>query len=144
MKKTLNVTAIKNELKGGSLFFSRSGEQKIAKTNPNSRTPERVNERTAEQANARTADDPNERAGERPNTRTSERTNKRTPERANGRTTPEKSPQRPITRHSFQFYKDQITQLKRLRAQKELQGTDCHLSDLVRQAIDEFLARNKQ
>ena len=35
------------------------------------------------------------------------------------------------------------TQLKRLRAQKELQGEPCHLSDLVRQALDDFLKQAK-
>ena len=125
MKKTLNETAIANELKGGSLFFANRPETKSPEPTEtaNTRTAERVNERTLDDLNGRTPERPNERTGERPNAT---------------KTTTQPT-QRPIVRHSFQFYRDQLTQLKRLRAQKELQGEPCHLSDLVRQALDDFL-----
>lgn len=143
MKKTLNETVVANELKGGSLFFANRSDAngKESKTSANTRTAERVNERTADDANGRTAEHPNERPDEQANTRTGERPNERTGERPNAQTKSPKPTERAITRYSFQFYKDQLTQLKRLRAQKELQGEPCHLSDLVRQAIDDFLAK---
>jgi hypothetical protein len=146
MKKRLNETVVANELKGGSLFFANRPEanSKEAKTSANTRTAERVNGRTPEQANARTGEHPNARTDEQANTRTGERPNERTGERPNAPTKSSKPTKRAIIRHSFQFYQDQLTQLKRLRAQKELQGEACHLSDLVRQALDEFLARNSE
>lgn len=146
MKKTLNETVIANELKGGSLFFAKRPEanSKESKTSANTRTAERVNGRTPEQANERTDEHPNARTDEQANARTDERPNERTGERPNAPTKSAKSAERAIIRHSFQFYQDQLIQLKRLRMQKELQGEVCHLSDLVRQAIDDFLAEQSE
>lgn len=143
MKKTLNETAIANELKSGSLFFANRPETERPEP-ANTRTAERVNERTPEDANGRTPERTNERTDEQANTRTDERPNERTGERPNAPTKTPKPAKRDIIRHSFQFYEDQLTQLKRLRAQKELQGEPCHLSDLVRQAIDDFLAKESE
>ena len=170
MKKRLNETVIANELKGGSLFFAKRtpNEPSATTSDANARTTERVNDRTDGEANGRTPEQatarpderPNERTPEPVNTRPDERPNERTPEPANTRSgeqpnmrTGERAnvkpqnaviPNRGITRHSFQFYQDQIIRLKQLRMQKELQGETCHLSDLVRQAIDDFLAKESE
>jgi hypothetical protein len=144
MKKTLNVTAITNELKGESLFFPPAKNESTAavnKTAVTSTTAAKATElaRTPEQVNARTGEQVNERTGEQVNERTAEQANTRTPERVNARTTPDKKPKRAIVRHSFQFYSDQIIRLKRLHAQKTLLGEDCNLSILVRAALDDYL-----
>jgi hypothetical protein len=125
MKKRLDAEAITNELKGNSVYFQRpltplSRKDASLVSTSNTRTSERTNERT----------------DERVNTRTLERANERTSERA-GNT-------RKIVRYSFQFYADQITELKRLRAQKELNGETGDLSQLAREAIDAYLKRTSE
>jgi len=154
MKKRLNETVIANELKGGSLFFAKRtpNEPSATTSDANARTTERVNDRTdgetnsrtPEQATARPDERPNERTPEPVNTRSGEQPNMRTGERPNVKPQNAVIPNRGITRHSFQFYQDQIIRLKQLRMQKELQGETCHLSDLVRQAIDDFLAKENE
>ena len=154
MKKRLNETVIANELKGGSLFFAKRtpNEPSATTSDANARTTERVNNRTdgetnsrtPEQATARPDERPNERTPEPVNTRSGEQPNMRTGERANIKPQNAVIPNRGITRHSFQFYQDQIIRLKQLRMQKELQGETCHLSDLVRQALDDFLAKENE
>lgn len=154
MRKTLNETVIANELKGGSLFFSKRtpNEPSTTTSDANARTTERVNDRTDREANGRTPEQatarpderPNERTPEPVNTRSGEQPNMRTGERPNVKPQNAVIPNRGITRHSFQFYQDQIIRLKQLRMQKELQGETCHLSDLVRQAIDDFLAKESE
>lgn len=77
---------------------------------------------------------PNDRtvaATERANDRTSNST-----ERPNGRTV---YPERKTTRHSFEFYADQIQAIRRLRAQKELAGEPVSLSAMIRDAVDRYL-----
>ena len=140
MKKTLNISAIQNELKGQSLFFqsskkSQANSKSVTKAKKdqlkrpqNVRTPERVNERTVERTNARTH----------------EQVNARTSERTNGRTDERDTKNRKTVRYSFQFYLDQIDQIKRLRAQKELEGNKCDLSQLAREAFDMYLSRTDE
>jgi hypothetical protein len=89
--------------------------------NAAARTPERANGRTPERPTTRTDDHPNASTPERPDVRTGKRQ---------------------IARHSFNFYQDQIVALKRLVAQRSLAGDETTLSDLARQAIDDFLAKD--
>ena len=146
MKKKLNETVIANELKGGSLFFAKrtQKEPSATKSDANDRTTERPNDRTDGEANGRTPEQANQRTPEPVNVRTEERSNKRTGERPNAKPETVEKTNRAIIRHSFQFYQDQLIQLKQLRMQKELQGETCHLSDLVRQALDDFLAKENE
>ncbi|MCB9437319.1 MAG: hypothetical protein H6673_10065 [Anaerolineales bacterium] len=46
-------------------------------------------------------------------------------------------------RYSFEFYDDQIQTLKRLKFEAESQGQRLTLSDLVREALDQYLQRFK-
>jgi len=48
-------------------------------------------------------------------------------------------PNRPTVRYSFEFYADQIESIRRVRAQRELEGKKVGLSDIVRESIDQFL-----
>jgi hypothetical protein len=70
--------------------------------------------------------------------RFSERKNERTEIR-----TEERTGQLPIKRlsrrYSFEFYDDQITALKRLKHDAEMRGEKVSLSDMARQALDEYL-----
>jgi hypothetical protein len=86
--------------------------------------PTVVTKEKVEEANTRTP----VRTPERPNTRTRERVNARTGERK-------------IIRHSFNIYEDQLEALRRSIARKTLQGQNINLSNLVREAIDNFLNR---
>lgn len=74
------------------------------------------------------------------------RTTERNSERSNGRTvirTEKRTDDLPIKRrtrrYSFEFYEDQLTHLKRLKYQAEMDGKVLSLSDLVRQALDMYL-----
>jgi hypothetical protein len=66
----------------------------------------------------------------------SERANARTIERSNGK--------RIITRNSFETYEDQMDSLRELAFQEKRQGKLGSMSAMVRDAIDEYLARNKR
>jgi len=46
---------------------------------------------------------------------------------------------RSTIRYSFEFYVDQIEAIRRVRAQRELEGKKVGLSDIVRESIDQFL-----
>lgn len=89
-----------------------------------------LSKRSGERANGRT--------DERVVTRTDEQVNARTSEPANGRT-PERKPR--TIRHSFQFFPEQIDALRRLRAEKALAGEQVDLSQLVREGLAEYLAK---
>ena len=156
MKKKLDTDQITNELKGQSLYFedqskrlskkTGGGERPNARTDerPNVRTDERVNARTDERTNGRTDEHANARTAERVNVRTSERTNVRTDERANAQTGTRKNAKRIIKRHSYQFYVDQVEDIKSLWISCQARGMDIELSDLAREAFDEYLIRIKE
>ena len=96
---------------------------------------------------------PNERTvsetvrNEQPNERTVERVpqpERRTvfrSEQANDRSvsTPQRPIERPTVRYSYEFYVDQVEAVRRLRAQRELQGKKVGLSEIAREALDAYL-----
>ena len=139
MKKTLDTDQITNELKGQSLYFeaqSKRLSKKSAQKDANVRTHERTNARTSEHANARTA--------ERVNARTDERTNARTGERANTPISTRKKAVRIIKRHSYQFYVDQVEDMKNLWRGYQARGIEVDLAHFAREAFDEYLTRIKE
>ena len=155
MKKKLDTNQITNELKGQSLYFedqskrlANQNDDKSAnartRERPNARTAERVNERTGERVNTRTDERTNERTHERVNARTSERANKRTDERANTPISSRKKAVRIIKRHSYQFYIDQVEEMKNLWLSYLASGIEIDLSDFARTAFDEYLTRIKE
>jgi len=123
MKKELDTDQITNELKGQSLYFEDQSKRLAKKSDD-------------KPANART--------GERPNARTSERTNARTSERTNARTRVRNNVKRIIKRHSYQFYIDQVEDIKSLWISYQARGMDIELSDLAREAFDAYLTRIKE
>jgi hypothetical protein len=72
----------------------------------------------------------------RPDRATSERANARTGERANAR--------RIITRNSFEIYEDQMDLLRDRAFQEKREGKVGSMSAMVRDAIDQYLARAKK
>jgi hypothetical protein len=74
---------------------------------------------------------------ERPNNQPSqtipERVNARTPVRPNGK--------RIITRNSFEIYEDQMEALRKLSFQEKMEGKLGSMSQMMREAIDDYLKK---
>ena len=120
MKKKFDTTSLANELRGASVFFQRPSPSPDTGNDPQqpdqNRTPERVSTRTSEPPNARTVDTPNERTSER----------------------------RRVKRFSFELYEDQIEQVKRMALEDQLRGGKLNMSEVVRAAIDRYIAEPKK
>lgn len=74
----------------------------------------------------------------KPNARTGEQTSTRTPERANASTD-----KRVIQRASFEMYQDQMKTLRRFSAEAMMEGEKGSMSEMVRTAVDEYIAKRK-
>ena len=112
MKKKLDETTVINELREGSLHFRRPDEEVAAQ-------PEAEQEQPAPAAVAATV------AHEAyPSVRTVVRTVQRT-----------------LKRHPFEFYKDQLDALKQLSLTEQMAGGRGNMSEMVREAVDEYLAK---
>ena len=147
MKKKLDTDQITNELKGQSLYFEDQSKRLAKQSDDkpaNARTSERTNARTHERTNTRTNERANVRTHERVNERTGERSNARTAERAKTQISSRKKAVRIIKRHSYQFYIDQVEDIKNLWLSYQAQGIDVDLADFARAAFDEYLARIKE
>lgn len=105
-----------------SPFFSHANTSPVEVLNNAGENSERTVERNPEQTNERTVF--------RSETRTTERAHDRT------ETLPFK---RRTKRYSFEFYEDQLFQLKRLKYESELSGKNASLSEFVRHALDLYL-----
>jgi hypothetical protein len=46
-----------------------------------------------------------------------------------------------LTRYAFEFYQDQVEQLRRLSLEEKIKGGKVSMSEMVREAIDEYLAK---
>jgi hypothetical protein len=71
-------------------------------------------------------------------TRTDERNSERTIFRAENRTV-SLPLRRPTKRHSFEFYEDQLLQIRKLKMQAEMAGDMISQSEIVRAALDAYL-----
>jgi hypothetical protein len=67
-----------------------------------------------------------------------ERTETRTENRSEMRS-PALRTKRLTRRYSFEFYDDQVTQVKKIKHELEMAGERVSLSDIVRQALDKYL-----
>jgi hypothetical protein len=114
MTKKLNTDAITSEL-AESAFFRRPPREQPETSTPTP-LPENqiVQEKQADQA-------------------TSERMNARSPVRPNGK--------RIITRNSFETYEDQMDALRKLSLQEKMEGKIGSMSQMVREAIDDYLKK---
>jgi hypothetical protein len=115
MKKPFNPAIIENELQDTG-FFRRA---KTAEPTPVSPAPVELmaENRTPERAMTRTGE------------RTVERPPARTPVRRRAR------------RYSFEIYEDQIERVKRLALEDQLRGGTLNQSEIVRSALDHYLAK---
>lgn len=96
---------------------NRTDEATVRQEQPNDRTDERMTQ-------------PNERTlppTEHPNDRSDSATERTIEER-------------PTRRYSYDFYADQVEAIRRLRAKRELAGEKTGLSEIVREALDRYLA----
>lgn len=131
MKKQLNTDTVTNELKGASLFFRQSVPQ------PPPSLPQVLPERppSEEQKIDHTSVaaqiDPVSRP---PRPERSERT--------------PRLPVRPVRRftrrHAFDIYDDQLTALRQLSLKERMDGGIGSMSQMVREAIDRFIAGAKK
>jgi len=135
MKRKLNEEAIADELRTGSLFFRR----------PEAETAEEP------QSHAAPADPPAAVATmARPTTRASRTAVRSAPavpeppseERPYGRTAV-RIEQRVLKRHPFEFYRDQLDALKQLSLSEQLTGGRGNMSEMVREALDAYLATRR-
>ena len=51
---------------------------------------------------------------------------------------------RQLTRYAFEFYQDQVEELRRLSLEEKMQGDKGSMSEMVREAIDTYLAQKKR
>ena len=79
---------------------------------------------------------------ERKHERTDIRSELRTEERSDIRS--QKLPFKRLTkRYSFEFYEDQIVWLKKIKIKTEMEGNQIAMSEIVREALDEYLEKQK-
>jgi hypothetical protein len=122
MSKKLNVTSITNELSEGSAFFR-----------PNKPLPPKI----LEEPPPPSVKPPEENrqlehiAQNQPKSHLPERANASTGQRPNGK--------RIITRNSFEIYEDQMDALRKLSFQEKMDGKLGSMSNMVREAIDNYL-----
>lgn len=64
----------------------------------------------------------------------------RTPVRSSVRT----PVRRQLTRYAFEFYQDQVEDLRHISLEEKLQGGKGNMSEIVRKAVDEYLSKIKQ
>lgn len=112
MKKQLDTESVLSELTGHSAFFRKP-----------SSPPSIIDAQTD------TEDDKPERT----EVRTEFRSEKRSVSLPTKRLT---------RRYSFEFYDDQITEIKRLKHELDMAGERVSMSDIVRKALDSFLNKN--
>ena len=63
----------------------------------------------------------------------------RTPARTYART----PVRRQLTRYAFEFYQDQVEDLRHIALEEKLKGGKGNMSEMVREAVDEYLEKKK-
>jgi hypothetical protein len=119
MKKRLNTEGITNELTGASLFFTR---QNRAPQNPVADPP--LPEEPVRQEGQEKAEQHNGTSHPTPHTEVNKR------------------PVKP--RHGFDIYWDQYEALVKWSNEEKLQGGTGSMSRMVREALDDYIAKRKK
>ena len=96
--------------------------------------PEEVNMAGIVPIKPKTGYEDGQRETERFSVRKSERSEKRSENR-----TVDLPIKRQTKRYSFEFYADQIVKLKQLKVKAEMDGESLSLSEMAREALDEYL-----
>jgi hypothetical protein len=133
MTKKLNTDDIQSEL-GSSAFFTprtHSGE-------PRATQQREVDPHDGEDSGSDEMRDQEqgERTRSRGTVRTSDRPSARPPVRSVAR--------RSIRRYAFEFFDDQIEDLRRLSLEDKFAGHKGSMSEMVREALDDYLARQRK
>ena len=115
MKKALKADQILSELKAGSVFFREQSPKPV-------------------EGEKSSGDEKTERVTDRTEFRTDQRTEIRTVELPIKRRT---------KRYSFEFYEDQIAELKKMKIEAEMEGESLTLSDIARSAFDLYLSKRQ-
>ncbi len=129
MSKKLNVTSITNELAEGSAFFRHNRPH----------APRAATEPTPPAAKVPAENKPLDQINQHQQSKpyVPERVNASTGQRPNGK--------RIITRNSFEIFEDQMDSLRKLSFQEKMEGKLGSMSNMVREAIDNYLQiRNSQ
>ena len=126
-RRKLNEEAVTNELRAGSLFFRRPQEEEGDATPApeahagNAPLARETGQPTLPAATSQAAVD---------NGRSSVRTTGRV-----GRI---------LKRHPFEFYQDQLDQLKQISLSEQMAGGRGNMSEMVREAVDAYLTKRRQ
>jgi hypothetical protein len=135
MKKKLDTSIIQNELRSGSVFFAPPSP--APETEPVSASPALPEPEPTKQID-RTIEPSSDRSKTKPAETTTERKSERTEIRSEKRSVTIQT-KRLTRRYSFEFFDDQITKLKKLKHEAEMRGERLTLSDIARQALDDYL-----
>ncbi len=113
MRKRLQTDEITNELEASAFFAHKKPQTEVVKRKPENSPPSH-----------------NEEVHEK-NVSTPVRTNARTPVR------------RVITRYAFEFYQDQIENLRKMSLEEKQRGEKGSMSEMVRKAVDMYLSKKR-
>ncbi len=134
-KKTIDTSSIVNELEGASAYFKRPSTPKVEPESiPSDRPADSKPSEALPVAEPMANPEPEPRL-EEPQTTTDVRPYARTENIRIKRT---------ITRYAFEFFQDQIESLKRFSLDEQLQGEKGSMSQMVREAIDSYIAKRKR
>jgi len=144
MTKKLNEAAIANELKGQSAFFPRStpppeeaSSVEAHKEHPKQSEKSPVSAPVAPLERRETQETPTSQS--LPGNPLPVRPYGSTPGRPDGRP----DGKRTITRYAFEFFQDQIESLRQFSLDEKLRGEKGSMSEMVREAVDMYIAKRK-
>jgi hypothetical protein len=125
MKKPLNVESVSNELREGSVFFAKGGRgQSATATEERPGAEPAVTGALSEVSlGDALAEDIERTSLVRPSVRPPVR--------------------RTLRRHPFEFYQDQLEALKQFSLTDQLNGEKGSMSEMVRDAVDEYISRRR-
>ena len=128
-KKNYDTSKVANELTGASAFFKST--EPVPDKLVVDETPPQVKATKAPPpaAPVKDANGSSIQPDDRPTARPSVRPTGRTPVRS-------------VTRYAFEFYFDQIDELKARSLDDRIRGGSGNMSQMVRQALDEYLERH--
>ncbi len=128
MKKRIDTSEFVNELRGASLYFQRQDEKPIPpEPSPLPDTNEKLKQ-VAKKAKANKRTPPTPRTGRTDPSSSTDRTPSR----------------RRVRRWAYEIYEDQVDALRILAGKAMMQGDSGSASAMVREALDEFIARKNR
>jgi hypothetical protein len=142
MAKKLNIESVQNDLAGLAFFQPSPMTPTLSSPSGKNRAPKpaKAHRKSASLLKqARPVPEPN-KAKEQWQTG-EEQTEKEVTVRPTVRKYARTPVRRTITRYAFEFFQDQIETLKRLSLEQKMEGEKGSMSEMVREAIDGYIAR---